>query len=56
MELKLNNLLNYNLWLTHPNMVFHCVNDGLGKSMHQMKDLHEMMLEYGNIYKKRVHK
>jgi hypothetical protein len=22
----------------HPNMVFHCVNDGLGNSVHRMKD------------------
>ncbi len=22
----------------HPDMVFHCVNDGLGNSVHQMKD------------------
>jgi len=23
-----------------PDMVFHCVNDGLGNSMHRMKDWH----------------
>jgi hypothetical protein len=39
----------------HPGMVFHYVNDGLGNSMHQMKDWHETMLEHGNIRKKRVH-
>jgi len=39
----------------HPAMVFHCVNDGLGNSMHQMKDWHEMMLEHGNICKKKAH-
>jgi hypothetical protein len=39
----------------HPSMVFHCVNDGLGNSMHQMKDWHDTMLEHGNIYKKRAH-
>jgi hypothetical protein len=39
----------------HPSMVFHCVNDGLGNSMHQMKDWHETMLEHGNIHKKKVH-
>jgi hypothetical protein len=39
----------------HPTMVFHCVNDGLGNLMHQMKDWHEMMLEHGNIHKKQVH-
>ncbi len=39
----------------HPDMVFHCVNDGLGNSVHQMKDWHEMMLEHGNIRKKRAH-
>jgi hypothetical protein len=38
----------------HPNMVFHYVNDGLGNSMHQMKDWHETMLKHGNIYKKRA--
>jgi hypothetical protein len=39
----------------HFDMVFHCVNDGLGNSVHQMKDWHEMMLEHGNICKKKVH-
>jgi hypothetical protein len=38
----------------HPDMVFHCVNDGLGNSMHQMKDWHETMLEHGNICKKKA--
>ncbi len=27
----------------HFDMVFHCVNDGLGNSMQRMKDWHEMM-------------
>jgi hypothetical protein len=36
-------------------MVFHCVNDGFNNLMHRMKDWHEMMLEHGNIHKKRVH-
>jgi hypothetical protein len=39
----------------HFNMVFHSINDGLGNSMHQMKDWHEMMLEHANIHKERVH-
>ncbi len=39
----------------HLNMVFHCVNDGLGNLVHRMKDWHEMMLKHGNIRKKRVH-
>jgi hypothetical protein len=38
----------------HPGMVFHCVNDGLGNSLHQMKDWHGTMLEHGNIRKKRA--
>jgi hypothetical protein len=38
----------------HLGMVFHCVNDGLGNSMHQMKDWHETMLEHGNIRKKKT--
>jgi hypothetical protein len=38
----------------HPNMVFHCVNDGFGNSMHQMKDWHETMLEHENIHKENV--
>ncbi len=38
----------------HPGMVFHCVNDGLGNSMHRMKDWHETVLEHGNIRKKRA--
>jgi hypothetical protein len=39
----------------HPDMVFHCVNDGLGNSVHRMNDWHETMLEHGNIRKKRAH-
>jgi hypothetical protein len=39
----------------HLGMVFHCVNDGLGNSVHQMKDWHETMLEHGSIRNKRVH-
>jgi hypothetical protein len=39
----------------HPNMVFECINDRLGNSMHRMKDWHEMMLKHGNIHKKGVH-
>jgi hypothetical protein len=39
----------------HPKMVFHCVNDGLSNSVHQMKGWHETMLKHGNIHKKRVH-
>ncbi len=38
----------------HPNMVFHCINDGLGNSVHRMKDWHETMLEHGNICKKKA--
>jgi hypothetical protein len=38
----------------HPGMVFHYVNDGLGNSVHRMKDWHETMLEHGNIHKKRA--
>jgi hypothetical protein len=41
--------------LMHPDMVFHCVHDGLGNSMHRMKDWHYTMLEHGNIYKKKAH-
>jgi len=39
----------------HHGMVFHCINDGLGNSVHQMKDWHGTMLEHGNICKKRAH-
>jgi hypothetical protein len=39
----------------HPNMVFHCVNDGFDNSVHRMKYWHETMLEHGNFYKKRAH-
>jgi hypothetical protein len=39
----------------HPDMVFHCVNDGLDNSVHQMKDWLEMMLKHENIRKKRAH-
>jgi hypothetical protein len=41
--------------IMHPGMVFHCVNDGFGNSVHRMKDWHETMLEHGNIRKKRAH-
>jgi hypothetical protein len=39
----------------HLGMVSHCINDGLGNLVHQMKDWHETMLEHGNICKKKVH-
>jgi hypothetical protein len=39
----------------HLDMVFYCVNDGLGNLVHQMEDWHETMLEHGNIHKKKVH-
>jgi hypothetical protein len=29
--------------------------DGFGNLVQQMKDWHEMMLEHGNIYKKKAH-
>ncbi|CAK9218640.1 unnamed protein product [Sphagnum troendelagicum] len=38
----------------HHGMVFHCVNDGLGNSVHRIKDWHETMLKHGNIRKKRA--
>jgi hypothetical protein len=38
----------------HLGMVFHCVNDGLGNSVHRMKDWHETMLKHRNIHKKRA--
>jgi hypothetical protein len=38
----------------HPDMVFHCINDGLGNLVHRMKDWHETMLQHGNIHKKRA--
>jgi len=38
----------------HRGMVFHCINDGLGNSVHRMKDWHDTMLEHGNIRKKRA--
>jgi hypothetical protein len=41
--------------IMHLNMVFHCINNGLGKSVHRMKDWNETMLKHGNIRKKRVH-
>jgi hypothetical protein len=39
----------------HPSMVFHHINDGLGNSVHQMKDWHEIMVEHANICRKKVH-
>jgi hypothetical protein len=47
-------LFKVNEEVMHPNMVFHCVNDGLGNLVHQMKDWHETMLKHGNIRKKKV--
>jgi hypothetical protein len=41
--------------IMHPNMVIHCINDGLSNLRHQMKDWHETMLEHGNIRKKNAH-
>jgi len=41
--------------IMHPDMVFHCVNDGFGNSMHWMKNWHETMLKHGNICKKKAH-
>ncbi len=38
----------------HPNMVFHCVNDGLGNLVHRMKDWHETMLELEIFVKRRL--
>ncbi len=38
----------------YPDMVFHCVNAGLGDLVHWMKDWHETMLEHGNIRKMRA--
>jgi hypothetical protein len=40
--------------IMHLGMVFHCVNDGFGNSVHRMKDWHETMFEHGNIRKKRA--
>jgi hypothetical protein len=31
----------------HSSTEFHCVNDGLGNSVHRMKDWHETMLKHG---------
>ncbi len=39
----------------HPGMVFHYINDGFDNSVHRMKDWHEIMLEHGNIRKKKAH-
>jgi hypothetical protein len=39
----------------HLSMVFHCINDGLGNSVHRMKDWNETMLKHGNIRKNRAH-
>jgi uncharacterized coiled-coil protein SlyX len=39
----------------HPNMVFHCINDGLNNLVHRMKDWQETMLKHENICKKKVH-
>jgi hypothetical protein len=41
--------------VVHLGMVIHCISDGLGNLMHQMKDWHGTMLEHGNIHKKKVH-
>ncbi len=33
-------------WITHPIMFFHCVDDGTGNLINQMKDWHESMFKH----------
>ncbi len=51
----------YNIRLTkanvvsHPGLVLHRVEDGLGNSVKQLKDCHETMLNHTNVRTKQCH-
>jgi hypothetical protein len=39
----------------HTGMLLHHVDDGLGYSVHRLKDWHEIMFTHTNVRKKRSH-
>jgi hypothetical protein len=41
--------------ISHPKLVLHCVEDGLGNSVKRFKDWHEIMLNHINVRTKRCH-
>jgi hypothetical protein len=41
--------------ISHPGLVLHCVEDGLGNSVKQLKDWYETMLNHTNVRTKRCH-
>ncbi len=41
--------------VSHPILVLHYVEDGLGNSVKHLKDWHETMLNHTNVYTKRCH-
>jgi len=41
--------------ISHPGLVLHRVEDGLGNSVKQLKDWHETMLNHTNVCTKRCH-
>jgi len=36
--------------ISHPRLVLHCVEDGLGNSVKRLKDWHETMLNHTNVH------
>ncbi len=51
----------YNICLTkanvvsHPGLVLHCVENGLGDNVKRLKDWHETMFNHTNVHIKRCH-
>jgi hypothetical protein len=41
--------------VSHPRLVLHYVEDGLGNSVKRLKDWHEKMFNYTNVHTKRCH-
>jgi len=35
--------------ILHPRLVLHCIEDGLGNIVNQLKDLHETMFNHTNV-------
>jgi len=41
--------------VSHPKLVLHCVEDGLGNNVKRLKDWHETMLNHTNVHTKHCH-
>ncbi len=39
----------------HPGLVLHCLEDGLGNNVKQLKDWHETMFNHTNVYTIQCH-